>query len=127
MREIRLSSTQDKESLEILEELQNSNKSSTQRLSSSDRVLSESETKVLEKRLDFVSFQRKVNEPEFRRDFEEFCRRMKIKWYFRNKIYEVQVFSHKSSWNPPQGHLNLEGYLSQVENELFSIADEPIR
>ena len=81
--------------------------------------------------LDFAPFQRKVNEPEFRRDFEEFCRSMRIKWHFRNEISEdfseVPAFSPKSSWNPPQGHPNLEVYLSQVENELFSIADEPIR
>ena len=56
---------------------------------------------------------------------------MRIKWYFRNEISEnfseVPAFSPKSSWNPPQGHPNLEVYLSQAENELFSIADEPIR
>ena len=94
-------------------------------------VLSESEIKVLEKGLDFAPFQRKMNEPEPRRDFEEFCRRKRIKWYFRNEISEnfseVPAFSPKSSWNPPQGHPNLEVYLSQVENELFSITDEPIR
>ena len=38
----------------------------------SDRVLFKSEIRVLEKGLDFVPFQRKVNEPELRKDFEEF-------------------------------------------------------
>ena len=47
-------------------------------------VLTESEIKVLEKGLDFAPFQTKVNEAELRGDFEEFCRRMRIKWYFRN-------------------------------------------
>ena len=86
---VRLSSTQDMELLEILEELQNSNE-----IISSDsscdvipdnrlkdyfcpdtvfnlsvKVLSESEIKVLEKGLDFARFQRKVNEPELRTDF----------------------------------------------------------
>ena len=37
------------------------------------------------------------------------------------------MLSPKCSWNPLQGHPDLEVYLSQVENELFSIADEPIR
>ena len=148
---IRLSSTQDMELLKILEELQNSNEiissdsscdvipdkrlkgyfCSDTVFNLSGRVLSESEIKVLEKGLDFAPFQRKVNEPELRRDFQEFCRRMRIKWHFRNEISEdfseVPAFSPKSSWNPPQGHPNLEVYLSQVENELFSIADEPIR
>ena len=97
----------------------------------SGRVLSESEIKVLEKRLDFALFQRKMDEPELKKDFEEFCRRMKTKWYFRNEISEnfseVPAFSTKSSWKPTQVHPNLEVYLSQVENELFSIVDEPIR
>ena len=44
----------------------------------SGRVLSESEIKVLEKGLDFAPFQKKVNEPELRRYFEEFSRRMRI-------------------------------------------------
>ena len=67
----------------------------------SGKVLSESEIKVLEKGLDFAPFQRKVNEPKLGRDSEEFCRRMRIKWYFRNEISEnfskVPAFSPKSS------------------------------
>ena len=118
---IRLSSTQDMELLQISEELQNSNEIISSDSSSdvipdkrlkgyfcsdtvfnlSGRVLSESEIKVLEKGLDFASFQRKVNEPELRRDFQEFCRRMRIKWHFRNEISEdfneVPAFSPKSS------------------------------
>ena len=50
------------------------------------RVLSENEIKVHKNGLDFVPFQRKVNEPELRRDCEEFCRRMGTKWYFRNEV-----------------------------------------
>ena len=105
---VRLSSTQDMELLEILEELQNSNEIISSDFSCevipdkrlkgyfcsdtvfnlSGRFLSESEIKVLEKGLDFAPFQRKVNEPELRRDFQEFCRRMRIKWHFRNEISE---------------------------------------
>ena len=85
--EIRLSSIEDAELLEILEEFQNSNEiissgssydvipdkrlkgyfCSDTVFNLSGRVLSESEIKVLEKGLDFVPFQRKVNEPELRR------------------------------------------------------------
>ena len=123
-------------SLEILEEIQNSNEiisydssgdvipdkrlkgyfCSDTVFNLSGRVLSESEIKVLEKGLDFALFPRKVDELELRRDFEEFCRRMRIRWYFRNEISEnfseVPAFSSKSSWNPPQGHSNLEVFLS---------------
>ena len=89
--DVRLSSTQDMELLEILEELQNSNEiissdsscdvipdkrlkgyfCSDAVFNLSDRVLSEGEIKVLEKGLDFVPFQRKLNEPELRRDFQD--------------------------------------------------------
>ena len=149
--DIRLRSTQDMELSEILEELQSSNEiissdsscdvipdkrrkgylCSDTVFTLSGRVLSEYEIKFLEKGLDFAPFQRKVNEPELRRDFEEFCRRMRINWHFRNEISEdfsdVPALSPMSSWNSPQGYPNLKVYLSQVANELFSIADEPIR
>ena len=45
----------------------------------SHRVLTDTEIKVLEKGLDFAPIQRKINEPELRRDFNEFCRRMRLK------------------------------------------------
>ena len=51
----------------------------------SRKVLSEAEIKVLEKGLDFAPIQNKINEPELRKDFDEFCRRMRIKWHFRNE------------------------------------------
>ena len=47
-----------------------------------------------------------------RRDFEEFCGRMRIKWHFRNEptpyFKETPVFAPKSTWKPPKGHPNLE-------------------
>ena len=46
----------------------------------------ENEIKSLEKGLDFAPIQRKINEPELRKNFEEFCRSMKIKWDFRNEL-----------------------------------------
>ena len=91
------------ELLEVLEELQNSNEIISSDSSCDDvipdkrlkgyfcsdtvfnlsgRVLSESEIKVLEKGLDFAPLQRKVNEPELRKDFEEFCGRMRCKTVF---------------------------------------------
>ena len=91
--EIRLSSIEDMKLLEILEEFQNSNEiissgsscdvipdkrlkgyfCSDTVFNLSGRVLFESEIRVLEKGLDFAPFQRMVNEPELRKDFEEFC------------------------------------------------------
>ena len=97
----------------------------------SNKVLTEGEIKVLEKGLYFAPIQRKVNEPELRKDFENFCRRMKIIWHFRNEpsdsFSERPAFSSKSSWKPLLGHPNFEVFLSQVENELFETSNEPTR
>ena len=48
----------------------------------SNKVLSDNEIKVLEKGLDFSNIQRKINQPELRSDFGEFCLRMRIKLLF---------------------------------------------
>ena len=62
------------------------------------KVLTEAEIKVLEKGLGYAPIQNKVNEPELRCDFEEFCRRMRLKWYFRND--PTPNFSEKLSFTP---------------------------
>ena len=47
-----------------------------------------------------------------RRDFEQFCRRMRLKWYFRNEptpyFKEIPV---------------LEVFWSQTEKEIFELAE----
>ena len=107
--ETELSSTQDRELVSILVDLENS------------------EIKVLEKVLDYASIQCKINEPELRNEFEEFCRRMRPKWYFRNdptsKFSETSSFTSKSSWKPPKGHPSLEAFLNEIEKEIFAIPD----
>ena len=58
-----------------------------------------------------------------RRDFEEFCKSMRLKWHFRNEptpyFKEKPVFAPNSTWEPPKGHPNLEVFLSQIEKENF--------
>ena len=65
-------------------------------------MLIEDEIKVLEKKLDFAPMQRKVNELELRQDFEEFCKRMRIKRHFCNEssdnFSETPAFRPKTSW-----------------------------
>ena len=51
----------------------------------SRRILAETDIKVLEKGLNFTPIQNKINEKELRADFNEFCRRMGTKRYFRNE------------------------------------------
>ena len=50
----------------------------------SSKVLEDTEINILEKGLDFAPSQNKINQRELRKDFEEFCRRMRIKWHFHN-------------------------------------------
>ena len=49
------------------------------------------------------------------------------KWHFRNQptpyIKETPVFTPKSTWKPPKGHPNLEVFVSQIEKELFELAE----
>ena len=91
----------------------------------SHRVLTKTEIKVLGKGLEYAPIQKKINESELRKDFSEFCRRMRNKWYFRNEptpqFSEVPRFKTKSSWRPPNGHPALEIFLSKVEKDLFDI------
>ena len=129
---------QDIEILDILEELQNhkpciSDIRRDERLqlhfcsdivfNLSNRDLSENGITVLEKVLGFAPIQRKINELELSKDLEDLCKRMRTKWNFRNepsKDFSVApAFARKSSWKSPLGHLNLEVFLSQVDNKLF--------
>ena len=89
------------------------------------------EIKVLEKGLDFAPIQNKINEPEPRSDFEEFLRRMRTNWDFRNEptpfFSESPSFRSKSTWKPPLGHLNVEVFLSQLEKDIFTRSEKPLR
>ena len=71
----------------------------------SQRVLSEIEIHVLEKGLDFAPIQKSINGPKLRKDFEDFSKRMHIRWNFRDQPSEVfsdrPAFRPKSNWKPP--------------------------
>ena len=81
--------TQDKQILSIIEELeqvQSTSITNSDRMSDyfcsdtvfnlSKKVLPDMEIKILKKGLDYVPIQNKINEPELRRDFEDFARLM---------------------------------------------------
>ena len=65
-----------------------------------------------------------LNEPELRKDFEEFSRRMRCKSDFRNELFEnlseIPAFRPKSLWKSPKGHASLEVFLSRLEKGPFS-------
>ena len=133
--------TQYKEILSILEELEETanvsaiNKTSLSGYSCSDTVFNliffqfqftEIEIKILEKSLDYAPIQNKINEPEIKQDFEEFCRKMRFKWHFRNEptpeFCTTPDFNPNSTWKPPNVSPSLELFLSQVEKDLFEIS-----
>ena len=60
----------------------------------SHRVLTDAEIKLLEKGLDFAPIQRKINEPELKQNFNDFCRRMRLKWHFRDETQEFSELQH---------------------------------
>ena len=128
-------SSQDEELLSILQDLQQNSSSETNSNSKrirgyfcsdtvfdlSSKVLMDIETNICEKGLDFAPSLNKINELEPRKDFEEFCRRTRIKWYCRNDFLEnfseKPGFTPKSKWKLPKGHPSLEIFLSQIEKE----------
>ena len=59
-----------------------------------------------------------------RRDFNEFSRKMRCKWYFRDEpseeFSEIPAFRPKSTWKPPAGDPCVELFLSKMKHELFS-------
>ena len=118
--------TQDKELLSILEKREQVQSTS---ITNSDRIsgyfCSDPVFNLSKKGLDYTPIQNKINEPELRRHFEDFARRMRLKWYFRNEptssFSERPSFKPKSSWKPPKGNPSLELFLSQIEKELFEV------
>ena len=66
----------------------------------SQKVLTETEIKVLERGLGFAPTPNLINEADLRRDFEDFSRKMRCRWYFRNEpsddFSNVPAFRPKS-------------------------------
>ena len=64
-----------------------------------------------------------MNEADLQRDFDDFSRKMRYKWHFRNKSQDipsqVSTFKPKSTWNPPKGSPVLELFLSKVKEDIF--------
>ena len=87
-------------------------------------MLTDAEIKMLEKTLDFAPMQLQINEPELKQDFKDFCRSLRLKWYFwdeRQEFSETPAFSTKSSQNPPRGHPSLELLLVRLNTNSFEI------
>ena len=90
----------------------------------SSKVLSQTETSVLEKGLGFVPTPNMINEANLRPDFNDFSRTTKYRWHFTDEpceeFSEIPAFSPKSTWKPPAGDPCVELFLNKMEHELFS-------
>ena len=94
-----------------------------------DRVLTDAESKILEKGLDFAPLQCKINEPGLKQDFKSFCTSMRLKWYFwdeQQEFSETLAFSAKSSRNLPRGHSSVEVFLVKLNTNSFRITKEDL-
>ena len=91
----------------------------------SKKVLSKTEIKVPDKGLGFSPTPSSINEADLQRDFDDFARKMRSKWHFRNKSQyipsEVSTYKLKSTWYPPKGSPALELFLSKVKEDIFSV------
>ena len=91
----------------------------------SKKVLSQTEINVLEKGLGFSPTPSFINKADLRREFNEFSRNMRCKWYFRNKTQsskEIPTFHSKSTWNSSKGSPALELFLNKTEQNFFSVS-----
>ena len=89
------------------------------------KVSSKTEIKVLDKSLGFSPTPSLINEADLQRDFDDFARKMRCKWYFRNESQyipsQVSTCKLKSTWNPPKGSPALELFLNKVKEDIFSV------
>ena len=91
----------------------------------SDCVLTEHETKVLDKGLNFVPTTEKLDRPQIKNDLEKVGRDIKLTIFYQNELSpffsEKPAFKVASSWTPPISDVQLELYLSEIEDKLINI------
>ena len=90
----------------------------------SKRALSDAEISVLSKGLKFVSTPKEVDFSQIKIDLENFGRRLRLKWYFRDseEFSKVPVFRPRSKFNPRHKDVAIEVYLSKLEDELMKLS-----
>ena len=89
----------------------------------SKKVLSKTAIKVLVKGLGFSPTLSFINEADLQRAFDDFVRKMRCKWYFRNESQaipsEVSARKPKSTCTPPKGLPDLELFLVNLRKIFF--------
>ena len=92
----------------------------------SQRTLSQHEISVLSKGLKFVATPKEIDYSQVKIDLENFGRRLRLKWYFKENedFSEVPAFRPKSKFNPRNKDVAIEVFLSKLEDELVKISPE---
>ena len=85
-------------------------------LNLSNRVLTESEIRVLDKGVNFVATPEKLDCYQIKNDLERLGRNIKLKMYYKSEpkpaFSEKPAFKVPSNWTPPIRDAQLELYLS---------------
>ena len=92
----------------------------------SQRTLSQHEISVLSKGLKFVATPKEIDYSQVKIDLENFGRRLRLKWYFKENedFSEVPAFRPKSKFNPRNKYVAIAVFLSKLEDELMKISPE---
>ena len=92
----------------------------------SKRELTEIELKLLSKGLTFIPTPEKFDKHQLKLDVEEFGRQVKLKLFFKddeNDFSQTPAFRAPSTWTPAINEVELEVYLSILEDELLQIEE----
>ena len=89
----------------------------------SRRNLSSAEISLLSKGLKFVPTANKIDQAKLKRELEEYGRKLRLMWHFRNdeRPFCKDRFKPKSTFNPRNKDASIETYLSCLEERLLDI------
>ena len=89
----------------------------------SRRNLSSAEISLLSKGLKFVPTANKIDQAKLKRELEEYGRKLRLMWHFRNdeRPFFRERFKPKSTFNPRNKDAVIETYLSCLEERLLDI------
>ena len=89
----------------------------------SRKNLSRSEISLLSKGLNFVQLANKIIRAKLEREMEEYGRRLRLMWHFRNdeRTFSTDKFRWKSSFDPRNKDAIIETYFSCLEERLLNI------
>ena len=87
----------------------------------SKRNLARDEISLLSKGLQFVPTPKHFNKALLRKELENFGRKLRPKWFFRNdeRQFNINSFKQKSKFNPRKNDAAIEFYLSRLEEKFY--------